>query len=130
MKKTMPYLLRGTIGLAIALLFYIIAFFTLNVLGYERESKTFLIAAIIGFAPTVLYWIAASGGQVRKSEWIVGCAVGLGLLGLLGGTLGPLLLAPEANQGPLLGIFFTGPGGLVVGALLSQWIYNSKIKVE
>jgi hypothetical protein len=35
----------------------------------------------------------------------------------VGGFLGPMILAPEANQGPLLGIFITGPLGLVVGAI-------------
>ncbi|MBC7781731.1 MAG: hypothetical protein H7125_16680, partial [Proteobacteria bacterium] len=31
------------------------------------------------------------------------------------GFVGPILVVPEANQGPLLGIFFTGPLGVVVG---------------
>lgn len=39
-----------------------------------------------------------------------------GLIGLLAGFVGPILFMPEANQGPLLGIFITGPGGLVLGA--------------
>ena len=30
---------------------------------------------------------------------------------------GPMILAPEANQGPLLGIFITGPLSMVVGAV-------------
>jgi hypothetical protein len=29
--------------------------------------------------------------------------------------VGPILVTPSANQGPLLGIFFTGPLGLVLG---------------
>ena len=39
----------------------------------------------------------------------------LGLTGLLCGFLGPIVLAPDANQGPLLGIFITGPGGVLAG---------------
>lgn len=39
------------------------------------------------------------------------------------GFFGPLIWAPDANQGPLLGIFITGPiglvAGLVVGAVMS-----------
>lgn len=31
------------------------------------------------------------------------------------GFFGPIILAPDANQGPLLGIFITGPLGLVLG---------------
>ena len=37
------------------------------------------------------------------------------------GFFGPLILAPDANQGPLLGIFITGPlgtlGGFLIGIL-------------
>lgn len=57
-------------------------------------------------APTrvVLAWAAAGG-------------LTLGALGFLIGFFGPLLLAPQANQGPLLGIFITGPAGAAVGGL-------------
>jgi len=45
-------------------------------------------------------------------------AIVLGLVGFLCGFIGPIILAPEANQGPLLGIFITGPVGAVLGAFL------------
>jgi hypothetical protein len=32
-----------------------------------------------------------------------------------------MIFAPEANQGPLLGIFITGPLGGIVGALVGWW---------
>lgn len=44
-------------------------------------------------------------------------AVILGGVGLALGFLGPIFLTPEANQGPLLGIFITGPGGFALGLL-------------
>lgn len=31
------------------------------------------------------------------------------------GFFGPVMWAPEANQGPLLGIFYTGPLGFLAG---------------
>jgi len=31
--------------------------------------------------------------------------------------MGPMILAPKANQGPLLGIFITGPAGVLIGAV-------------
>jgi len=34
------------------------------------------------------------------------------------GYCGPIIWAPEANQGPLLGIFITGPLGFVVGLVI------------
>lgn len=42
----------------------------------------------------------------------------LGSVGFAAGFFGPIALNPEANQGPLMGIFITGPGGALVGALL------------
>jgi hypothetical protein len=41
-----------------------------------------------------------------------------GVAGFLSGFFGPLMFTPEANQGPLLGICFTGPFGLVIGAIV------------
>jgi hypothetical protein len=37
-------------------------------------------------------------------------------ISFLAGFVGPMVLAPDANQGPLLGIFLTGPLGFVFGA--------------
>jgi hypothetical protein len=42
----------------------------------------------------------------------------LGVIGFLGGFIGPLIFTPGANQGPLLGIFITGPLGVVIGAIV------------
>jgi len=39
----------------------------------------------------------------------------LGAVGFACGFLGPIVLAPDANQGPLLGLLVTGPGGVVLG---------------
>ena len=40
-----------------------------------------------------------------------------GVLGFVAGFFGPIIFAPSANQGPLLGIFITGPLGVLLGAL-------------
>jgi hypothetical protein len=45
----------------------------------------------------------------------------LGGLGFVAGFFGPMIFAPEANQGPMLGIFITGPLGAVVGAIGGAW---------
>lgn len=42
----------------------------------------------------------------------------LGASGFAAGFFGPIILNPDANQGPLTGIFITGPGGAILGALL------------
>lgn len=42
----------------------------------------------------------------------------LGASGFCAGFLGPIALNPDANQGPLVGIFITGPGGALAGLIL------------
>ncbi|MEX0922275.1 MAG: hypothetical protein WDZ84_05830 [Rhodovibrionaceae bacterium] len=49
---------------------------------------------------------------------VLGTALLLGLIGFVLGFFGPMLLAQDANQGPLLGIFITGPGGLLLGLVV------------
>ena len=47
----------------------------------------------------------------------VGPALVVGGIGFAAGFFGPMILKPDANQGPLLGIFITGPGGFLLGLL-------------
>ena len=42
----------------------------------------------------------------------------LGAIGFAGGFFGPMLFAPDANQGPMLGLFITGPLGFLCGAAI------------
>jgi hypothetical protein len=67
---------------------------------------------------------AASDTAGRLSYILVGAAVVGGTCFALG-FLGPMIFWPHANQGPLLGIFITGPLGVVVGAIAGA-IYASR----
>ena len=42
----------------------------------------------------------------------------LGAVGFACGFFGPIIFSPDANQGSMLGIFVTGPAGLIVGFVL------------
>ena len=52
------------------------------------------------------------GLRLRRA---VAPALVLGGIGFAAGFFGPIIFTPEANQGPLLGIFITGPLGFVIG---------------
>lgn len=52
-----------------------------------------------------------ANGSPPLGLWVLA----LGVVGFACGFFGPMALVPEANQGPLLGIFITGPGGLALG---------------
>jgi len=45
-------------------------------------------------------------------------AIVVGAVGFAGGFFGPMILDPSSGNGPLLGIFITGPGGFVLGLVL------------
>lgn len=55
---------------------------------------------------------ASDGGVLALT---LGGALVVGGVGFVGGFFGPMIFAPEANQGPLLGLFITGPLGFLLG---------------
>ena len=104
-----------------------------------------LAAFIIGywlpgaFLPTGLEWLAGAGmallaggavwaGSGSRRPWLRGAVRGAawgGIIGFAGGFFGPMLLG-GGNQGPMLGLFITGPGGVVLGALCGTAIAAGK----
>jgi hypothetical protein len=48
------------------------------------------------------------------SRW----ALWIGVPAFLGGVLGPLILMPDSNAGPILGFLFTGPLGVILGGVM------------
>jgi hypothetical protein len=62
----------------------------------------------------------AEGGIVAR--WSAAMAIILGVASFLVGFVGPILVQHDAPQGPLLGIFITGPLGTVAGAALGALI--------
>ena len=90
------------------------------------------IAAAISYAVAMVAgWYAwtrtaAIDGSLARSVgyW----ALVVGAIGFVGGFFGPMIFAPGANQGPLLGILITGPIGVLAGALggLVHWLVQRK----
>jgi hypothetical protein len=65
-------------------------------------------------------WFALRGNRAESraaisGSWRGGWLVGGALLAV--GFVGPLIIWPKANLGPLLGMLLTGPAGFVLGAL-------------
>jgi hypothetical protein len=52
------------------------------------------------------------------AKWTGLTAFVVGAVAFLVGFIGPMIFYPESNQGPLLGIFVTGPLGVVLGAVI------------
>ena len=56
--------------------------------------------------------------RTNPSMRIIATALKVGVVSFAVGFIGPLLFFSDANLGPLLGIFVTGPVGTLVGALI------------
>jgi hypothetical protein len=83
------------------------------------------IASLVAFA-TAIYvarqvWNGTAEGATSVPVMAGLGAVILGGLGFVAGFFGPMIFAPEANQGPMLGLFITGPAGVVIGAIAGAW---------
>jgi uncharacterized membrane protein YeaQ/YmgE (transglycosylase-associated protein family) len=114
--------------------------------GIERYGQTWSFFLSIGVAAILLHFYRESGLDVALASrqpppprapeprpepmeplwkrialtpaWAgVGAAM-MGITGFVIGFFGPMRFAPGANQGPMLGLFITGPGGVILGGLI------------
>lgn len=75
-----------------------------------------MVLVFILLLVAVLVRYGAFGGRTEALfRETTRAALLLGGIGFALGFFGPMIFAPGANQGPLLGIFVTGPGGFVLG---------------
>ncbi len=95
----------------------------LAILSFVRTGHdliSIMIQAVLILIAFYLLWFAALGHLPSERAMLkrtLVIALIIGAIGLVGGYVGPLIVTPGANQGPLLGIFFTGPIGFVLGSI-------------
>lgn len=73
-------------------------------------------------------WVKlGSADQGMISSIFLG-AILIGGIGFTAGFFGPMIFAPEANQGPLLGLLITGPLGFLAGGIAGffYWTFRGK----
>lgn len=80
-------------------------------LSWLATGAAFLTAGAVAG----LIWHGMQVGAPGVFETATTWAGIVGAVGFCGGFFGPMMFAPQANQGPLLGLFITGPLGLVAG---------------
>lgn len=76
-----------------------------------------LLAIVVAYYLARLVWRRTA--SMDSGPWAtagLGAAIA-GAIGFVGGFFGPMVFAPAANQGPLLGLLITGPLGVVAGAI-------------
>jgi hypothetical protein len=86
-----------------------------------------VVAAALALVLGRITWKSTSGfgESVRQADAPRGAmalgALIVGAISFAAGFFGPMIFDPGANQGPLLGIFITGPLGAFVGMGVGWW---------
>jgi hypothetical protein len=110
---------RGVITALTGIAVFYFVFWVGGAMLFPR-AQSFLppavVAAACGAAAGAFVW-RQSAGAAGLAACIVKSAFVTGAIAFCAGFFGPMLLTPEANQGPLLGLFITGPLGFIVGGI-------------
>ena len=94
--------------------------------GGEFDPMPAILAACTIVWIALLGWFALRGNQPAsraRMKFVVRVGFVTGVIGFAIGFFGPLIWTPDSNQGPLLGIFVTGPAGWILGVALA-WLWT------
>ena len=116
-------------ALIVVLAIYPLAFWVSGALLQLTEE--FWIASVVALVCALgagwFVWSRLASAPGAMSTHVLTDALVLGAVGFLAGFLGPMVFSLEANQGPLLGFFVTGPLGGAVGAL-GGFVYGARAR--
>ncbi|HEU4940487.1 MAG TPA: hypothetical protein VFT97_02620 [Candidatus Eisenbacteria bacterium] len=121
--------LRIAVGIVAALLtVYAVVGITGLMKGFDLIGA--MLVALAATLAWLGWWFVIRGWRAVQArlKWAVLGGIVVGGVGFIIGFFGPLLWAPDANQGPLLGIFITGPIGFIVGAVAGAILGKSPRK--
>jgi len=84
----------------------------LAALYFRWDPIALSIGGVLFLVGLFVFWFALFGNDANervhmKRTLLAGLVVGV--VSFLAGFVGPIILRPDSNQGPLLGIFITGP---------------------
>lgn len=116
----MRSIVRGLAALLTLVAVYFFAFWMSSALlfAFGIPARVFLVGALfVAIGAAVYVWRATASASGGLGSYILSGALLIGAIGFSGGFFGPIIFAPGANQGPLLGIFITGPVGFILGAI-------------
>jgi hypothetical protein len=83
--------------------------------AHLKKPYNLLVALIFAAGVGVFLWRKSGSISDSHAKYILLGGILFGAIGFISGFIGPILLDPSANLGPLLGIFITGPLGFLVG---------------
>jgi hypothetical protein len=115
----MSVLIRSVVALLVFLtvFFFSVLFMSIGIAADDAIWLPHAVALVLASLSAFWIWRTmrdSSGGILTTAiQW----AAIVGVVGFCLGFFGPMILAPQSNQGPLLGILITGPFGFIAGGL-------------
>src|SRR6185369_8453132 len=93
-----------------------------------NQPMTLIVSILIALIICFCIWMVLVHFSGRTISKILKIGLITGGISFVLGYVGPILLFPGTNQGPLLGIFITGPlgfiGGLIAGVI--SWAFKTE----
>jgi hypothetical protein len=120
--KTSIRIILSLFVFAASLLFCLLVISSLVPQLRENRLLSISISILIALAISVLAWKKMSINTDRLEIHMLAWGIIIGSIGLIAGFVGPIIFNWGGNQGPLLGILYTGPLGFIIG-LISGAIY-------
>jgi len=117
----MKSVVRFILAAFLVIILYLVAYWKifsaeLRNSGHQANYIALAIAIILG----VIAWRHLGTTAYSHAAYLLAGALIVGAIGFVLGFFGPLILAPNNNLGPLLGIFITGPIGLLFGIFVGN----------
>ena len=116
--------------LFVALIIYFIILRKIFFAGMLALSNTaqMITSSIIAIVAAILLWRKIGHISNTLPACIIAGGITFGIIGFILGFFGPMLLTPSSNQGPLIGIFLTGPAGILLGLVVGGVYWYPKVK--
>ncbi|WP_231990425.1 multidrug ABC transporter permease [Nitrosomonas ureae] len=109
----------------LTVLFFINTILTITTSFSNGFNTLFSLACAV--LATGFTWKLIAGKKINTLVAVIGGALILGGLFFTLGFLGPMVIAKDTNQGPMIGIFIAAPLGIILGGI-GGYVYVSQQK--
>ena len=84
---------------------------------HSHAVLSLIISISIAIAISVFAWKKMAVASNSFASYTLAGGILVGAISFVAGFFGPIIFTPGSNQGPLLGIFITGPIGFIAGLI-------------
>lgn len=92
--------------------------FSMVPVTWNYELLPNIVALLVAILVGIFIWRKTKHLNHSLATSILLGGLIVGSIGFVAGFFGPLIFYPESNLGPLMGIFYTGPIGFMLGLIL------------